>query len=81
VKPDSFAAVMATGIVSIAGVDHGYPGISDVRIGDRVCGPEDRLPRDAVLGHRDWRVPADDGADRLRAVRDPAAKELVLTAA
>jgi tellurite resistance protein TehA-like permease len=32
VKPDSFAAVMATGIVSIAAVDHGYRTISDVLI-------------------------------------------------
>ena len=31
-KPDSFAAVMATGIVSIAAVDHGYRAISDVLI-------------------------------------------------
>ncbi|WP_338103507.1 tellurite resistance/C4-dicarboxylate transporter family protein [Mycolicibacterium holsaticum] len=27
-KPDAFAAVMATGIVSIAAADHGYPAIS-----------------------------------------------------
>jgi hypothetical protein len=132
VKPDSFAAVMATGIVSIAAVDHGYRAISDVlivlaavalpvlvvaaatswrreswnlanldvslrlctyiaacavlgarlaehrvglwlgtgqrcdvRIGDPVCEPEDRLPHDAVLGHRYWRVHLDDGTDRL----------------
>jgi tellurite resistance protein TehA-like permease len=32
VKPDSFAAVMATGIVSIAALDHGYGVISDVLI-------------------------------------------------
>jgi tellurite resistance protein TehA-like permease len=32
VKPDSFAAVMATGIVSIAAVDHGYGAISGVLI-------------------------------------------------
>jgi Voltage-dependent anion channel len=32
VKPDTFAAVMATGIVSIAAVDHGYGVISDVLI-------------------------------------------------
>jgi tellurite resistance protein TehA-like permease len=32
VKPDSFAAVMATGIVSIAAVDHGYAVISQVLI-------------------------------------------------
>jgi tellurite resistance protein TehA-like permease len=32
VKPDSFAAVMATGIVSIAAADHGYRAISDVLI-------------------------------------------------
>jgi tellurite resistance protein TehA-like permease len=32
VKPDSFATVMATGIVSIAAVDHGYGVISDVLI-------------------------------------------------
>jgi tellurite resistance protein TehA-like permease len=32
VKPDSFAAVMATGIVSIAAVDHGFRSISDVLI-------------------------------------------------
>ena len=31
-KPDSFAAVMATGIVWIAAVDHGYRAISDVLI-------------------------------------------------
>lgn len=31
-KPDTFAAVMATGIVSIAALDHGYGGISDVLI-------------------------------------------------
>ena len=31
-KPDTFAAVMATGIVSIAAVDHGYGVISDVLI-------------------------------------------------
>jgi tellurite resistance protein TehA-like permease len=30
VKPDVFAAVMATGIVSIAAADHGYVAISDV---------------------------------------------------
>jgi hypothetical protein len=30
VKPDVFAAVMATGIVSIAAADHGYHIISDV---------------------------------------------------
>jgi tellurite resistance protein TehA-like permease len=30
VKPDSFAAVMATGIVSIAAVDHGFDAISEV---------------------------------------------------
>jgi tellurite resistance protein TehA-like permease len=32
VKPDTFAAVMATGIVSIAAMDHGYRVISDVLI-------------------------------------------------
>jgi hypothetical protein len=32
VKPDSFAAVMATGIVSIAAMDHGYGVVSDVLI-------------------------------------------------
>jgi tellurite resistance protein TehA-like permease len=32
VKPDSFAAVMATGIVSIAAADHGYGVISEVLI-------------------------------------------------
>jgi tellurite resistance protein TehA-like permease len=32
VKPDTFAAVMATGIVSIAAVDHGFGVISDVLI-------------------------------------------------
>jgi tellurite resistance protein TehA-like permease len=32
VKPDSFAAVMATGIVSIAALDHGYGVVSDVLI-------------------------------------------------
>jgi tellurite resistance protein TehA-like permease len=32
VKPDTFAAVMATGIVSIAAVDHGFRVISDVLI-------------------------------------------------
>ena len=31
-KPDTFAAVMATGIVSIAAMDHGYRVISDVLI-------------------------------------------------
>ncbi len=31
-KPDSFAAAMATGIVSIAAVDHGYAVISQVLI-------------------------------------------------
>ncbi len=31
-KPDSFAAVMATGIVSIAALDHGYGVVSDVLI-------------------------------------------------
>ena len=31
-KPDTFAAVMATGIVSIAAMDHGYGAISDVLI-------------------------------------------------
>ena len=31
-KPDSFAAVMATGILSIAAVDHGYHAISEVLI-------------------------------------------------
>jgi Voltage-dependent anion channel len=30
VRPDAFAAVMATGIVSIAAADHGFHGISDV---------------------------------------------------
>lgn len=29
-RPDAFAAVMATGIVSVAAADHGYDGISDV---------------------------------------------------
>jgi hypothetical protein len=29
VRPDAFAAVMATGIVSIAAADHGFDGISD----------------------------------------------------
>jgi hypothetical protein len=32
VKPDAFASVMATGIVSIAAADHGYLAISDVLI-------------------------------------------------
>jgi tellurite resistance protein TehA-like permease len=32
VKPDTFAAVMATGIVSIAAMDHGYRVIGDVLI-------------------------------------------------
>jgi hypothetical protein len=32
VKPDTFAAVMATGIVSIAAMDHGFGAISDVLI-------------------------------------------------
>jgi hypothetical protein len=32
VKPDSFAAVMATGIVSIAAVDHGFDVISEVMV-------------------------------------------------
>jgi tellurite resistance protein TehA-like permease len=32
VKPDTFAAVMATGIVSIAAMDHGFGTISDVLI-------------------------------------------------
>jgi tellurite resistance protein TehA-like permease len=32
VKPDTFAAVMATGIVSIAALDHGYGVVSDVLI-------------------------------------------------
>jgi tellurite resistance protein TehA-like permease len=32
VKPDTFAAVMATGIVSIAALDHGFDGISEVLI-------------------------------------------------
>jgi len=32
VKPDTFAAVMATGIVSIAALDHGFDLISDVLI-------------------------------------------------
>jgi tellurite resistance protein TehA-like permease len=32
VKPDSFAAVMATGIVSIAALDHGYGVVSDALI-------------------------------------------------
>jgi tellurite resistance protein TehA-like permease len=32
VKPDTFAVVMATGIVSIAAADHGYLAISDVLI-------------------------------------------------
>ena len=31
-RPDAFAAVMATGIVSIAAADHGYRGVSDVLI-------------------------------------------------
>lgn len=31
-KPDTFAAVMATGIVSIAALDHGYGVVSDVLI-------------------------------------------------
>src|SRR3954471_3560148 len=30
VRPDAFAAVMATGIVSVAAADHGYDGVSDV---------------------------------------------------
>jgi hypothetical protein len=32
VKPDAFAAVMATGIVSIAAQDHGFHGLSDALI-------------------------------------------------
>jgi hypothetical protein len=32
VKPDAFALVMATGIVSIAAADHGHLAISDVLI-------------------------------------------------
>jgi len=32
VKPDTFAAVMATGIVSIAALDHGFRVVSDVLI-------------------------------------------------
>jgi tellurite resistance protein TehA-like permease len=32
VKPDAFAFVMATGIVSIAAADHGFDGISDVLV-------------------------------------------------
>ena len=31
-KPDTFAAVMATGIVSIAALDHGFDVVSDVLI-------------------------------------------------
>ena len=31
-RPDVFAAVMATGIVSIAAMDHGFGDISDVLI-------------------------------------------------
>ncbi len=31
-RPDAFAAVMATGIVSIAALDHGFRGISDVLV-------------------------------------------------
>ena len=31
-KPDTFAAVMATGIVSIAALDHGFRVVSDVLI-------------------------------------------------
>ena len=37
-KPDAFAAVMATGIVSIAAADHGYHVISDAwRLSRRSC--------------------------------------------
>jgi hypothetical protein len=32
VKPDAFASVMATGIVSIAAADHGRLAISDVLV-------------------------------------------------
>ena len=31
-RPDAFAAVMATGIVSIAAADHGFHGVSDVLV-------------------------------------------------
>jgi hypothetical protein len=37
VKPDTFAAVMATGIVSIAALDHGYRVISVVLMVTAAC--------------------------------------------
>jgi tellurite resistance protein TehA-like permease len=51
VKPDAFAAVMATGIVSIAAADHGYRVVSDVLLVLAVVA----LPVLIVMVARAWR--------------------------
>jgi predicted Kef-type K+ transport protein len=51
VKPDVFAAVMATGIVSIAAADHGYRIVSDVLVVLAVVA----LPALIVMVARAWR--------------------------
>jgi hypothetical protein len=51
VKPDAFASVMATGIVSIAAADHGYLAISDVLIVLAAVA----LPALIVAGATAWR--------------------------
>jgi tellurite resistance protein TehA-like permease len=51
VKPDVFAAVMATGIVSIAAADHGYRTVSDVLVVLAVVA----LPVLIVMVARAWR--------------------------
>jgi tellurite resistance protein TehA-like permease len=51
VKPDAFAAVMATGIVSIAAADHGYRIISDILVVVAAVA----LPALMVMAARAWR--------------------------
>jgi tellurite resistance protein TehA-like permease len=51
VKPDVFAAVMATGIVSIAAADHGYRVVSDVLLVPAAVA----LPALIVMVARAWR--------------------------
>src|SRR5262249_2532487 len=51
VRPDAFAAVMATGIVSIAAADHEFEIVSAVLAATAAIG----LPVLMVLGARTWR--------------------------
>jgi tellurite resistance protein TehA-like permease len=51
VKPDGFAAVMATGIVSVAALDHGYGFLSDVLVVAAVI----MLPMLIVASIHAWR--------------------------